>query len=198
MIEACLAMDPADRPTPSALSMRLHALEPALAGLPPLPPLAPSEVTWWPRSAGATSGVAAVRPVNWVPLDGAPVSPAAAYAGLMVAVPVTDAGQDPAIAARIAEALGSGQWSASAGGNPARLPSVAGSWPVSAARRAGRRISARGARAASLRAARIASRYSARSTPQAPGRVPQATPRVVPHTGSSEWPSLPPSAKRAV
>jgi serine/threonine-protein kinase len=198
VIEACLAMDPADRPRPSVLAARLHAVEPELTGLPPLAPLASGQVTFWPRSASAPSGVATVRPVKWVPLTAAPVSPAAAYGGLMVAVPVLDPAQDPAIATRISTALGSGQGLASAGGYPARLPSVAGSWPVSAGRPGSRAGSAQ-ARAASLRAARIASRYSARSTPPpARRRAQPSTSRLPPHPRSSEWPSLPPSAKRAV
>jgi serine/threonine-protein kinase len=91
VIEACLAVDPARRPGAAAVASRLRGVEVALDGVDALPALAPESVTWWPRPAGATAAVAAVsRAVAWVPLEAAPVSPAAADAGRMVAIPVAD------------------------------------------------------------------------------------------------------------
>jgi len=89
LIEDCLATDPARRPVPRLVAARLRAMERALDGVPPLTEPAAEQVTWWPRPAGATMAVAKVdTPVRWVPLRAAPVSPATAGAGKMVAVPI--------------------------------------------------------------------------------------------------------------
>lgn len=204
LIEACMAMDPADRPSAQAISARLRRLEPMLAGVSPLAPLAADQVTWWPRSTGATSAAAAVvRPVTWVPLHTAPVTPASPYAGRMVAIPVADAQQVPA--ARIAEALRAAQPSPGAG-RSARLPSAgAGAWPVSTKSRGPRPRVPLGAGPA-LRAARIASRYSARGGTQpaayrsTPAPAPVPTPTAAARPGPpaprpAPWPSARGSAK---
>lgn len=190
LIEACLAMNPADRPTAAVVSAWLLGVEPALVGVPPLAPLAADAVTWWPRSPSVTSAVAAVvRPVAWVPLRAAPVSPA--YAGRMIALPMTEAEQDPVVAARI-EALRGSQASPGGSGRPARLPSaVGGAWPVSPAPRGTRPTNPYVPRSASLRAARLASRYSARSAPPPSRPAPPQTSLLVPHQRSSEWPRIP-------
>lgn len=92
VIEVCLAPDPADRPIARSVASRLRGVEPALDGMEALAPLPAESVTWWPRPASATSAAAApasVAPdVAWVPLSAAPVSPASAYAGQMVAIPM--------------------------------------------------------------------------------------------------------------
>jgi serine/threonine-protein kinase len=87
LIEDCLDLDPAKRPAADLLAARLRGVEPALDGAPALPPLPADQVTWWPRPAGATVARAAA-PIAWVPLKAAPVSPASAYAGRVVAVPM--------------------------------------------------------------------------------------------------------------
>ena len=87
VIEDCLATDPARRPDARLLAARLRGLEPALDGVPALARLGGDQVTWWPRPGGATVARAAAR-IAWVPLNAAPVSPASAYAGQMVAIPV--------------------------------------------------------------------------------------------------------------
>jgi hypothetical protein len=187
LIEACMAVDPADRPTAAAVGARLADAESGLAGVPALAALDPDELTWWRRSTGPASGVAAVdRPVTWVPVHAAPVSPAGGYTGLMVAVPTDEAERNPAMAAYL-EALSAVQ------GHPTGLSSVGGAWPVSAAALT-RPAAARGSQSASARAARLASRYSARSAPQS-GRVPPQASQLMPHGGSTEWPSLPASGK---
>lgn len=135
VIEACLAVDPARRPGAAAVASRLRGVEVALDGVEALPALAPESVTWWPRPAGATAAVAAVgRAVAWVPLEAAPVSPAAADAGRMVAIPVADvaAASRPAAAnLPSAPAIGPGPASQStdqpapaAGPVPATLPAT--------------------------------------------------------------------------
>jgi hypothetical protein len=112
VIEACLAVDPERRPSASAVATRLRGVEVALDGVEALPALAPESVTWWPRPAGATAAVAAVgRAVAWVPLEAAPVSPAAADAGRMVAIPVADvatASRPSAASLPSAPAIGAG------------------------------------------------------------------------------------------
>ncbi|WP_345072537.1 serine/threonine-protein kinase [Phytohabitans flavus] len=177
LIEGCMALDPADRPTATAVGKRLADVESGLADLPALASLDPDELTWWLRSPGPASGVASVdRQVTWVPVHAAPVSPAGGYTGLMVAIPTGEAERNPAMAAHL-EALRAAE------GHPTGLSSVVGAWPVSALR---------GARSA--RAARLASRYSARSAPPARQVPPQAS-SLMPHGGSTEWPSLPTSGK---
>ncbi|MEV7229490.1 protein kinase [Polymorphospora sp. NPDC051019] len=89
IIEDCLAVDPAARPRASLLAVRLRAVRSELDGTAAVPALTAGTVTWWPRPAGATTGLAKVaQPVTWVPLRAAPVSPASAYSGRMVAIPV--------------------------------------------------------------------------------------------------------------
>jgi serine/threonine-protein kinase len=89
VIEACLALDPGKRPDAGAIAGRLRGVEPALDGMAALPALPAESVTWWPRPASATTtAVAAAPEVAWVPMVGAPVSPASAYAGRMTAIPV--------------------------------------------------------------------------------------------------------------
>jgi serine/threonine-protein kinase len=89
VIEACLTLDPRQRPAADAVAGRLRGVEPALDGMEALPALAPEAVTWWPRPAAATMATVAVAPaVAWVPMASAPVSPASAYAGRMTAIPV--------------------------------------------------------------------------------------------------------------
>ncbi|SNS92923.1 serine/threonine protein kinase [Asanoa hainanensis] len=85
VIEDCLAARPDQRPAARLLAARLRGLEPALDGAPTLAPLRGEQVTWWPRPGGAT---VARAPVAWVPLRAAPVSPASAYAGGLVAIPL--------------------------------------------------------------------------------------------------------------
>ncbi|MDG4820888.1 protein kinase [Asanoa sp. WMMD1127] len=85
VIEDCLAPAPDRRPPARLLAGRLRGLEPALDGAPTLDPLGGEQVTWWPRPGGST---VARAPVAWVPLKAAPVSPASAYAGGLVAIPV--------------------------------------------------------------------------------------------------------------
>ncbi|HEU4424126.1 MAG TPA: protein kinase, partial [Pilimelia sp.] len=95
VIEACLSPAPEDRPEARFLAARLRGVEPALDGVPALPPLSPEQVTWWPRPAGATTATVPVgRAVSWVPLRAAPVSPASAYGGRMVAIPVASLSGD--------------------------------------------------------------------------------------------------------
>jgi serine/threonine-protein kinase len=89
VIEECLAPDPARRPDAKLVAARLRGVEPALDGAPPMPTLAADQITWWPRPAGAA---AAVAKVTWVPLRAAPVSPASAYVGRMVSIPVAGMG----------------------------------------------------------------------------------------------------------
>jgi predicted Ser/Thr protein kinase len=96
IIEDCLAADPERRPDAKLIGARLRGVEPALEGAPALPPLSPDQITWWPRPTGPA---AAVAKVTWVPLTAAPVSPASAYAGRMVAIPIAGVGPqhlDPA------------------------------------------------------------------------------------------------------
>jgi serine/threonine protein kinase len=76
----CLAPDPADRPLPGALAERLRALEPALAGLAPLPSTGTDVVTWWPREAPDTAPVPETRRrTTWTGSAAAPVSPAGGH-----------------------------------------------------------------------------------------------------------------------
>ncbi|GAA4681083.1 serine/threonine-protein kinase [Phytohabitans rumicis] len=89
VIEECLAADPARRPDARLVGARLRGVEPALDGAPSLPALSAEQITWWPRPAGAA---AAVARVTWVPLRAAPVSPASAYVGRMVSIPVAGVG----------------------------------------------------------------------------------------------------------
>ncbi|MFC0529217.1 serine/threonine-protein kinase [Phytohabitans kaempferiae] len=89
IIEECLAPDPAHRPEARLVAARLRGVEPALDGAPPMSALAADQITWWPRPAGAA---AAVAKVTWVPLRAAPVSPASAYVGRMVSIPVAGMG----------------------------------------------------------------------------------------------------------
>lgn len=89
IIEECLAPDPARRPDARLVAARLRGVEPALDGAPAMPVLAADQITWWPRPAGAA---AAVARVTWVPLRAAPVSPASAYVGRMVSIPVAGMG----------------------------------------------------------------------------------------------------------
>lgn len=89
VIEECLAPDPEDRPDARLIAARLRGVEPALDGAPALAALAADQITWWPRPAGAA---AAVAKVTWVPLRAAPVSPASAYVGRMVSIPVAGMG----------------------------------------------------------------------------------------------------------
>jgi serine/threonine-protein kinase len=89
IIEECLAPDPARRPDARMVAARLRGVEPALDGAPALPALSADQITWWPRPAGAA---AAVAKVTWVPLRAAPVSPASAYVGRMVSIPVAGMG----------------------------------------------------------------------------------------------------------
>jgi len=70
-IEACLALDPAERPGPGVLAGWLRALEPVLDGLPALPRLTVRDVTWWSRGVP----VSATAPVSPAPVSPAPVSP---------------------------------------------------------------------------------------------------------------------------
>jgi serine/threonine protein kinase len=101
VIEECMALDPDRRPTAAAVAARMPEVEAALAGLPGLPELSADAVTWWPRPSDdrpAFAGVA--RAVTWVPLQAAPVSPASAYAGRMVAIPVSGMPSDPPPAMR--------------------------------------------------------------------------------------------------
>lgn len=91
VIEACLTLDPHQRPAADAVAGRLRGVEPALDGMEALPAPAPELVTWWPRPASATTAAVAVAPaVAWVPMASAPVSPASAYAGRMTAIPVAE------------------------------------------------------------------------------------------------------------
>lgn len=85
LIEACLAVRPADRPGAPEMAARLSVLRGELDGLPALAPWTPDQITWWPRATAATTAAATV---SWVPLRAAPVSPASAYASRMVAIPV--------------------------------------------------------------------------------------------------------------
>ncbi len=85
VIEDCVAAEPERRPAARLLAARLRGLEPALDGVPTLHPLGGEQVTWWPRPGRAT---VARAPVAWVPLRAAPVSPASAYAGALVAIPL--------------------------------------------------------------------------------------------------------------
>ncbi|GAB3516551.1 serine/threonine-protein kinase [Phytohabitans suffuscus] len=89
VIEECLSPDPARRPDARLVAARLRGVEPALDGAPAMPALAADQITWWPRPAGAA---AAVAKVTWVPLRAAPVSPASAYVGRMVSIPVAGMG----------------------------------------------------------------------------------------------------------
>jgi serine/threonine-protein kinase len=101
VIEACLALDPAGRPTAADIAASLPAIETALDGLPPLPALPADAVTWWPRpSVGRQVITGVAQAVTWVPLQAAPVSPASAYAGQMVAIPVNGMPSDPPPAMR--------------------------------------------------------------------------------------------------
>ena len=123
LIEACLELDPDRRPTAAALAAWLPAVESALNGLPPLSAVAGDAVTWWPRPSAdrpVISGVA--RAVTWVPLEAAPVSPAAAYSGLMVAIPVNGLPSDPPPAIRAAGGMDhlAAAWS----------PGGPGTWPA--------------------------------------------------------------------
>lgn len=94
VIEACLQVDPAARPTAGALAERLRTVEAALDGLDPLSPLQPGALTFWARAADQTAPIVApVRRVDWVPMPSAPVSPAPGYARLMVAVPASPSGE---------------------------------------------------------------------------------------------------------
>jgi serine/threonine-protein kinase len=87
VIMDCVALDPARRPETSVIANRLRGVEPVLDGLPPLPPVGAEVVTWWPREAEETAPVpTARRRVTWVPVDAAPVSPAAAYSQSFMAV----------------------------------------------------------------------------------------------------------------
>ncbi|GIF48839.1 serine/threonine-protein kinase [Asanoa ferruginea] len=85
VIEDCLAAEPERRPPARLLAARLRGLESALDGAPTLARLGGEQVTWWPRPGRPT---VARAPVAWVPLRAAPVSPASAYAGGMVAIPL--------------------------------------------------------------------------------------------------------------
>ena len=87
LIEDCLSPEAARRPDAKLLAARLRGVEPALDGAPPLTPLPADQVTWWPRPGSATVARVAA-PVAWVPLNAAPVSPASAYAGRVVAIPM--------------------------------------------------------------------------------------------------------------
>ncbi|HEY3009893.1 MAG TPA: serine/threonine-protein kinase [Micromonosporaceae bacterium] len=144
VIEECMALDPARRPSAAAIAARMPDVEEALDGLPPLPDLAPDAVTWWPRPAGdrpTFTGVA--RAVTWVPLQAAPVSPASAYSGRMVAIPVSGMPSDPPPAMRarggtdhLAAAWspgGPGTWPA----EPADPAPAKRSWSFRRTRRAG-------------------------------------------------------------
>ncbi|HET6213002.1 MAG TPA: serine/threonine-protein kinase, partial [Micromonosporaceae bacterium] len=84
IVEACLAQEPGARPDPVTLAHRLRGVEPAMDGLPALPPLAAEAVTWWVRSAN----VAVAAPVTWVPVK---QGSAGASAELMKAVPAREA-----------------------------------------------------------------------------------------------------------
>lgn len=91
LIESCLAADPLARPSAPLVAARARVLEFALDGVPALEPLTTGQVTWWPRPPGAaTATVPVTRPVSWVPLRAAPVSPASSYLGRMVAIPVAE------------------------------------------------------------------------------------------------------------
>jgi len=87
LIEDCLSPEAGRRPDAKLLAARLRGVEPALDGAPPLTPLPADQVTWWPRPGSATVARVAA-PVAWVPLNAAPVSPASAYAGRVVAIPM--------------------------------------------------------------------------------------------------------------
>jgi serine/threonine-protein kinase len=90
VIEQCLAPEAEHRPDAARVAARLRGAAPALDGMPALTPIGAEQVTWWPRPAPATAVARVARPVAWVPLPAAPVSPASAYAGRMVAIPVAD------------------------------------------------------------------------------------------------------------
>ncbi|WP_432831458.1 serine/threonine-protein kinase [Dactylosporangium sp. CA-092794] len=96
VIEACMELDPRMRPTAASIVGRLRAAEGALDGFEPLPRLPAEAVTFWQRSAEQTAPMQTpVRRVDWVPLPTAPVSPAAASANLMMAVPISDLPTEP-------------------------------------------------------------------------------------------------------
>jgi serine/threonine-protein kinase len=101
VIEACVSPEPHRRPSAASIVGRVRAAEAALDGFDPLPRLPAEAVTYWARSAEQTAPVQApVRKVDWVPLpvalSGAPVSPAAASATRMVAVPLEESETTPA------------------------------------------------------------------------------------------------------
>jgi serine/threonine-protein kinase len=144
VIEECMALDPAARPSAAAVAARMPEVEEALDGLPPLPELATDAVTWWPRPDGDRPTVTGVaRAVTWVPLQAAPVSPASAYSGRMVAIPVSGMPSDPPPAMRARGGTdhlvaawapgGPGTWPA----EPADPIPVRRSWPFRRTRRAG-------------------------------------------------------------
>lgn len=142
LIEQSQAPAPADRPTARTLAARLRGVESALDGAPPLAPLPPEQVTWWPRPVGATRAVAPVRPVAWVPLRAAPVSPAAAAVSRMVAVPVPQAPDGAAVAPDTAPA-GRASGAAYAGRAPPTPAGLRVRDAVTACPAAGSRLSSR-------------------------------------------------------
>ena len=68
----CLALNPDDRPSPAALAQRLRSLQPALAGLAPLPAVSSDMVTWFPRAAEEITQPAPAPAVVPVPVSPAP------------------------------------------------------------------------------------------------------------------------------
>jgi serine/threonine-protein kinase len=155
VIEECLAPDPAHRPDARLVAARLRGVEPALDGAPPLPALAADQITWWPRPAGAA---AAVAKVTWVPLRAAPVSPASAYVGRMVSIPV--AGMGSAIELGAAYGTQSPWPGANTEPVPMPVPAMAAAVPAPApvsapARRRRKPVLLAGAGAAAIAAAAV-------------------------------------------
>ena len=76
-------------------------------------------MTWWPRPGSATVARAAA-PVAWVPLNAAPVSPASAYAGRVVAIPMVHL--DPVLPSRAPGGPGPAGYEPTAAYGPAGHP----------------------------------------------------------------------------
>ncbi|MFC6014606.1 serine/threonine-protein kinase [Plantactinospora solaniradicis] len=112
-VEDCLATDPARRPDAERAAARLRGMEPALDGITALPRPAADQVTWWPRRAGAATGIARVGRPGHGPTHAAPVPPAPAS-------PERTAG-----AADAASVAARRQWSGSAETDPAEPSAVA-------------------------------------------------------------------------
>ncbi|WP_281365176.1 serine/threonine-protein kinase [Phytohabitans houttuyneae] len=207
VIEECLAPDPAHRPDARLIAARLRGVEPALDGAPAMPALAADQITWWPRPAGAA---AAVAKVTWVPLRAAPVSPASAYVGRMVSIPV--AGMGSAVELGAAYGTDSPWPGANTEPVPMPVPAMAAPMPAPPKRRRRLPVVLAGAGAAAITAAAVVGTLlfvgggSAGTTPAGPASAtppvaavtpaPATTPStVVPSTmdlppGMEDWPDI--------